>query len=213
MAATTWAIFAAANLNPLAPLCEGAPTFDSIECRLPELLTTVNSASDLATLQTILAKRLVAAKNRVQRAQEASVARRPRAVGSLLGTAARNLDGFERQLGSRRAQRLIPAGTRSALLAELGPIRNDALVLRGSELSRVRHPGTERGRTFRGGRDVRAKETLGSWRLQRRTVRLLWRDHFLAAVFVSQLQRAAGPLGLEYHVGVLRPRRTGETQS
>lgn len=138
LAATTWGLFAARDLNPLAPLCEVESTFDSIRCRLAELIRAVDRSTDLGRLRGSLAKALDRARTRTGRAQQASVAGQRRQTGNLLRAAARDLQHFDHRLESRAAVRVVPASTRSALVAQADPIQVDLLHLRDQEMRRLR---------------------------------------------------------------------------
>jgi hypothetical protein len=111
--------------------CVDEATFDSIDCRLDELLNEVRNLSGIDAVADKLERKLAAAKVRVQSGETKLAAGQKRGAKGSAGKARRLVRGFRSLLGSRKAQG-IPAAVRGMLSTEAYDIQNDLLDLKRS---------------------------------------------------------------------------------
>jgi len=130
----TVAVLAAAVgvASPGLPECTDEATFDSIGCRLEELIGAVDAAIDPQSLNETLDNLLKRARDPLAEAQSKAAAGRSRAARSRLRSAQRRLGVFVRRLNSRRASALVPVDTRSPLTTAADAIADDMPTLRRS---------------------------------------------------------------------------------
>src|SRR6185369_8584782 len=111
----------------LAGTCTIAPTYESILCRLDELIADVSQASDLGRLKQGIAQAVAKARKQVAKAEGGS----SKVAKNQLKKAAKSLDTFRHKLDSNNAKRLIPKPTRDGLRSRAADIRTDVNTLRG----------------------------------------------------------------------------------
>lgn len=111
--------------------CTSVPTFESLNCRLAEVLALVNASPDLGALQGPLAKRVAQAKARKDKAEGRCQDGRTPPAKRLVGKAAGKAKGVVRKLGSRKG-RQVPDPLRSDLVAAMTAIQTDLKALKSA---------------------------------------------------------------------------------
>ena len=112
--------------------CVANPTFDSIDCRLDQLIQTVQSALGAGGLRTGLNHILTSAKTQTGQAQGAFESGKKRRGKVLLGKAGRSLGKFKMRLRSGKAKRLLGSDVLSAMRSSADELRRDLVTLRNS---------------------------------------------------------------------------------
>jgi hypothetical protein len=115
----------------LPPVCNDATTFESILCRLDELIALVGSSNIAEPSKTSLLRRLAKAREQVVVSRDRFDDGKIGGARGRLRGAARNLSSFEFKVRSLTGRRAIDPASLVDLLGELSKaIREDALALR-----------------------------------------------------------------------------------
>jgi len=120
------------ELGGTAPGCPKTPTFPSIDCRLDELIQTVQTAVAPGALRDGLGRILTRAKAQTGQAQQALANGKKRREKSMLGGASRSVGKFKSRLRSRRAQHQIPGDALDGMKNTADQLRHDLMTLRSS---------------------------------------------------------------------------------
>ena len=120
------------ELGGTAPGCPKTPTFPSIDCRLDELIQTVQTAVGPGALRDGLGRILTRAKTQTGQAQQALANGKKRREKSMLGGASRSVGKFKGRLRSRRAQNQIPGDALDGMKITADQLRHDLMTLRSS---------------------------------------------------------------------------------
>ncbi len=108
--------------------CDLLTAHAAVRCGLDALAAQV-TASDAGALAGRLRKRLAQAKTAVARAEQVLGRRKGRASAAALRKALRSLDAYGKTLRSKKAERTVPAATRTALAAPLETLRTAVAAL------------------------------------------------------------------------------------
>ena len=119
--------------NPACPTtCQRAPTFASIECRLAELSTNVETTPDIQAERARLIVRLTASRTAAQTARTACAASETKRARKALLQSARKLQQYRKRLRGGAAKRTIPAQLLTDLLEAGDALRSDVKTLRAT---------------------------------------------------------------------------------
>src|SRR6266403_1666587 len=113
-----------------APGCLSSPTFPSIDCRLDELIQTVQMVVTSGALQGGLVKILTRAKAQTAQAQQAFAIGKKRREKAMLGHANGSLGKFNARLRTRKAQKQIPGDALTGMKSAASQLRQDLTTLR-----------------------------------------------------------------------------------
>jgi hypothetical protein len=113
------------------PGCAAVATYESIDCRLDELVASLDAAQDLGRLKTGLVKAATKARTKKQQAEGFVATGKQKKQKSAMKKAAKALSSFLHKLGSRSATK-VPQGTRQMLTGEATPILADMKTLLGT---------------------------------------------------------------------------------
>lgn len=116
----------------LPPACIAAPTFESILCRLDELIELVQGSDIPEPTRGNLLRSLTAARNKTAAGESRFDAGRTRGAKGKLKSAARSLNAVLFRLRSLNGSRRIPADLAEELIGLTSPIQADMQTLRGS---------------------------------------------------------------------------------
>jgi hypothetical protein len=116
----------------LPPSCIAAPTFESILCRLDEVIAIVQGSDIPEPTRGNLLRSLTAARNKTAAGESRFDAGRTRGAKGKLKSAARSLNAVLFRLRSLNGSRRIPAELAAELTGLTSPIQADMLTLRGS---------------------------------------------------------------------------------
>lgn len=112
-----------------------APTpasFADTEATLASLFTLVSGATDLGADKNFLLKRAQQAMDNTTAAEQFLAKGRKRQARTFLKRAQRDLIGFQHRLSTTTSKSRIPAATRQAWIATLGPVRSQLDGLRST---------------------------------------------------------------------------------
>ncbi len=112
------------------PGCTVAPTLESINCRLDELLALVNASTELGDLQAAIAAGITQATAKKDKAEIRCQDGKLGGAKRLVGKAGRKVKSTAKKIDSRRGQDTIPESLRTTLLATLAAIRADLTTLK-----------------------------------------------------------------------------------
>ncbi len=126
---TTTVVVASTTTSTLPSACAPGATFDSIGCRIEELALAVQSLSGVDAVQTKLARKLAAAKAKIQAAASRAQAGKKGGAKALIGKTNRLMRGFRTILSTRKAQ-AIATSTRAQLANESSGILTDLATLK-----------------------------------------------------------------------------------
>ncbi len=108
--------------------CDVVPTFVSIDCRLDQLVTDLQNATDLSRFQARLVKAATKARTKKQAAEAIGTGKKAR---KQMKNAVKALRGFLHKLGSHGASKVIPPSTVQRFQQEANPILTDMQTLLG----------------------------------------------------------------------------------
>src|SRR6266566_547680 len=120
------------ELGGTAPGCLSSPTFPSIDCRLDQLIQTVQTVVPPGALQSGLVKVLTRAKAQTGQAQQALANGKKRREKAMLGGANGSIGKFNARLRTRKAQRQIPGDALTGMKNAASQLRQDLTTLRRS---------------------------------------------------------------------------------
>src|SRR5438132_9965927 len=123
---------ASTTTTTLPPGCPTGPTFPSIDCRLDELIQTVQTVVAPGRLRDGLGRILTRAKAQVGQAEQALANGKKHREKSMLGLAKGSVGKIEVRLRSRTARRQIPGGALAGMKGATGQLRHDLVTLRRS---------------------------------------------------------------------------------
>jgi predicted outer membrane repeat protein len=108
--------------------CDAVPTYVAIDCRLDELVTALQNATDLGRFQKRLVKAATKARTKKQAAEAIGTGKKAR---KQMKKAVKALHGFLHKLGSHAAGKVIPPAIVQAFTQEATPILTDMTTLLG----------------------------------------------------------------------------------
>jgi predicted outer membrane repeat protein len=108
------------------------PTFASIDCRLDELVATLNAAQDLGRLKSGLVKAATKARAKKQQAEGFVATGRKKQEKNAMKKAVKAVSSFLHKAKSHSATKLIPPATRQMLVDQTNPILGDMKTLLGT---------------------------------------------------------------------------------
>jgi hypothetical protein len=108
------------------------PTFESLNCRLADLITAVQAESQLGKQHPKLDKAAQKAKERKETAEAACAEGNAKAAGKQLKKVVRKLIQFSHRLRSNNARKNIPEEVREPLAETADEIQEDARELKDS---------------------------------------------------------------------------------
>ncbi len=120
------------ELGGTAPGCLSSPTIASIDCRLDQLIQTVQMVVPPGALQGGLVKILMRAKAQTAQAQQAFANGKKRREKAMLGRANGSLGKFNARLRTRKAQKQIPGDALTGMKSAASQLRQDLATLRRS---------------------------------------------------------------------------------
>jgi len=120
------------ELGGTAPGCLSSPTFPSIDCRLDQLIQTVQTVVPPGALQGGLVKILTRAKAQTAQAQQAFANGKKRREKAMLGRANGSLGKFNARLRTRKAKKQIPGDALTGMKSAASQLRQDLATLRRS---------------------------------------------------------------------------------
>ena len=123
---------ASTTTTTLPPGCPTGPTFPSIDCRLDELIQTVQTVVAPGRLRDGLGRILTRAKAQVGQAEQALANGKKHREKSMLGRATGSLGQFKVRLRSRKAQHQIPGDALAGMKSASDQLRHDLVTLRRS---------------------------------------------------------------------------------
>lgn len=112
--------------------CPADPTFPALDCRLASLRATMDSASDLGSLQKRLQRALVAIEDAVSEAKLQLDAGATSVAAGRLRRAESRLGSFVRRVDSKRGREVIGDATRAQLLADATAAADLVAAIRAS---------------------------------------------------------------------------------
>ncbi len=115
-----------------APPCPAGANFPSIDCRLDELIQTVQTVVPAGALRDGLGRILTSAKVQTGQAEQALANGKRRREKSMLGRANGSLGKFSARLRTRKAQKQIPGVALTGMKTAAGQLRHDLVMLRSS---------------------------------------------------------------------------------
>jgi CSLREA domain-containing protein len=115
-----------------APPCAAGANFPSIDCRLGELIRTVQTVVPAGALRNGLGTILTRAKTQAGQAEQAMASGKRRREKALLARVNGSLGKFNARLRTRKAKKQIPGDALTAIKSAVGQLRHDVVMLRTS---------------------------------------------------------------------------------
>jgi hypothetical protein len=109
--------------------CDAGPTYASIDCRLDELIATLQAATDLGRSKGALVGAATKARTKKQQAEGFAGAGKTKQERNAARKAVRALKSFLHRLRSHTVKKNVPAATLQALTATTTPILDDLTSL------------------------------------------------------------------------------------
>jgi hypothetical protein len=121
-----------ATTSTTLPGCAALPTYVSIDCRLDDLVASLEAAEDVGRLKSALTKTVTRARTKKQQAEGLVAAGKKRQEKIALKKAVKALSRFLHRATSRSARKLMPPARRQTLTEQTNPILADMEALLGT---------------------------------------------------------------------------------